>query len=121
MNSFGKAITQRVFHRNGTAGDLAKLPAAYRNAGGGLMSRIASAAILRLALRWPAFAVILMLSMVVARLMPGRSQRYRDSPRPAASLIARLIAKRREQGECARNDGRRHTAGAGRGSAPAPQ
>jgi hypothetical protein len=45
MNSFGKAITQRVFDRNGTAGDLARPPAAYRNAGGGLMSRIAAAGI----------------------------------------------------------------------------
>ena len=26
MNSFGKAIMQRVFDRNGTAGDLARLP-----------------------------------------------------------------------------------------------
>jgi len=34
-----------VFDRNATAGDLAGLTAAYRNAGGGLMSRIAAAGI----------------------------------------------------------------------------
>ena len=84
MNSFVKAITQRVFDRNGTAGDLARLPAAYRNAGGGLMSRIAAAGILRLALRWPAFAVILMLSMVAARVMSSRSQRTEIRPVPRA-------------------------------------
>ena len=43
MNSFAKAITRRVFDRMDTTGDLARLPAAYRNAGGGsLMSRIAA-------------------------------------------------------------------------------
>ena len=84
MNSFVKPITQRVFGRNGTAGDLAKLPAAYRNAGGGLMSHIAATGILRLALRWPAFAVLLMLSMVAARVMSGRSQRAAIPPVPRA-------------------------------------
>ena len=74
MNSLGKAIMRRVFDRNGTADDLARLPAAYRNAGGSLMSRIAAVGALRLALRWPALAVILILSMVAARVMSGRSQ-----------------------------------------------
>ena len=84
MNSLGKAIVQRVFDRNGTAGDLARLPAVYRNAGGGLMSRIAAAGILRLAVRWPAFAVILILSMAAARVMSGRSQRPEIPPVPRA-------------------------------------
>jgi len=74
MNRLAKAL-MHVFDRNGTAGDLARLPAAYRDAGGGFTSRIAAAGILRLALRWPAFAVILILSMVAARVMSGRSQR----------------------------------------------
>ena len=85
MNSLGKAIVQRVFDRNGTAGDLARLPAAYRNAGGGLMSRIAAAGILRLAVRWPLFAVILILSMVAARVMSGRSQQAQIPPGPRLS------------------------------------
>jgi hypothetical protein len=51
MYSFGKAIMRRILDRNGTADDLAKLPAAYRNAGGGLTSRIAAAGILRLIIR----------------------------------------------------------------------
>ncbi len=37
-----------------------------------LASRIAAAGILRLALRWPAVSVILILSIVAARLISGR-------------------------------------------------
>jgi hypothetical protein len=77
MNILAKAILRRVFD---TAGDLA-LPAVYRNAGGGLMSRIAAAGILRLALRWPALTVVLILSAVAARVMSGRRHQANDSPR----------------------------------------
>ena len=72
MNTVTKGIMRRVFDPVDKAGDLARLPAVYRNAGGGLMSRIAAAGMLRLALRWPAFTVILILSMVAARVMSGR-------------------------------------------------
>ena len=84
MNSFPRGIMRRVFGPVATSGDLARLPAVYRNAGDGLMSRIAAAGILRLALRWPAFAVILMLSLVAARVMSGRSQRAEIPPVPRA-------------------------------------
>ena len=72
MNILAKAILRRIFDRIDTAGDLARLPAVYRNAGGGLMSHIAAAGILRLALRWPALTVVLILSVVAARLMSSR-------------------------------------------------
>jgi hypothetical protein len=72
MNTVTKGIMRRVFNPVDTAGDLTRLPSLYWNAGGGLMSRIAAAGILRLALRWPAFTVILILSMVAAHVMSGR-------------------------------------------------
>ena len=72
MNLLAKTILRRVFDRVDTAADLARLPAVYRNAGGGLMSRIAAAGILRLALRWPALTLILVLSVVAARIMADR-------------------------------------------------
>ena len=81
MNTFAKAILGRVSDRNGTAGDLARLPAVYRKAGGGLMNRIATAGILRLAFRWPVFTIILVLSVMVARILSGE-RHDRDSPRP---------------------------------------
>jgi hypothetical protein len=84
MNRLAKGL-MHVFDRTGTAGDLARLPAAYRDAGGGFMSRIAAAGIPRLALRWPAFAVILILSMVAARVMAGRSQGAEVPPVPRLS------------------------------------
>jgi hypothetical protein len=52
MNTLATAILRRVFDRIDAAGNLAGQPPVYRNAGGGLMSRIAAAGILRLALRW---------------------------------------------------------------------
>jgi hypothetical protein len=49
------------------------------------MRRIAAAGILRLALRWPAFTVIVILSMVAARVMSGwRHERAEISPLPPA-------------------------------------
>jgi hypothetical protein len=74
MNILAKAILRRIFHRIDTAGDLARLPAVYRNVGGGLMSHITAAGILRLALRWPGLTVVLILSAVAARLMSRRHQ-----------------------------------------------
>ena len=44
------------------------------------MNRIAAAGILRLALRWPALTVIVILSVIVARVMSERRhQRIRSS------------------------------------------
>jgi hypothetical protein len=73
MNSLAKAITRRVFDRMDRTGDLARLPAAYRNAGrGGLMNRIAAAGLLRLALRWPGLSVMAILLLVAARILAPR-------------------------------------------------
>ena len=83
MNAITNGIMRRVFGPVETPGDLARLPAFYRGAGGGLMSRIAAAGILRLALRWPAFTVILILSMLTARVMSGRwHERAEIPPQP---------------------------------------
>ena len=81
MNTFAKAILGRVSDRNGTAGDLARLPAVYRKAGGGLMNRIATAGILRLAFRWPVFTMIIVLSVMGARIMSA-GRHDRGSPPP---------------------------------------
>jgi hypothetical protein len=80
MNSFPRGIMRRVFGPVAASGDLAKLPAVYRDAGDGLMSRIVAAGILRLALRWPAFTMILILSMVAAGVMSGRGHERAEIP-----------------------------------------
>jgi hypothetical protein len=77
MNIIVKAIRQRVFDRIDTA-DVARLPAT----GAGVMSRIAAAGILRLAFRWPALSIILIVSVVAARALTGRRHRA-DGSRPA--------------------------------------
>ena len=79
MNILAQTILRRLFDRIDTAGDLARLLAAYRGTGGGLMSRVATAGILRLALRWPALTVILVLAVVAARVMAGRRRREPDN------------------------------------------
>jgi hypothetical protein len=81
MNIFVKAIRQRVFDRIETV-DVARLPAIYRYAGASVMSRIAAAGILRLAFRWPALSIILIVSVVAARALTGRRHRA-DGSRPA--------------------------------------
>jgi hypothetical protein len=82
MATLATAILRRVFDRIDAAGNLAGQPPVYRNAGGGLMSRIAAAGILRLALRWPALTVILILGVAAARVMSGR-RRQPDDVAPA--------------------------------------
>jgi hypothetical protein len=49
-----------------------------RRLAGGLVARTATAGILRLALRWPALAVILVLTGLIARVMTGRRRRAGD-------------------------------------------
>ena len=81
MSFLTRALLQGVFDRRAFAGDLARLPAIYRYAGGGLTGRLATAGILRLALRWPALAGVLILAMVVARITSkGRPQRAGEPP-----------------------------------------
>jgi hypothetical protein len=83
MNTLARAILRLVFDRNHAAGDLARLPAVYRDAArGSLMGRIAAAGILRLAFRWPVLTMILILSVVAARVVSGR-RRQPDRNRPA--------------------------------------
>jgi hypothetical protein len=82
MKSLTREILLRALGRRAIAADLARLPAAYRRAGGGLTSQLATAGILRLALRWPALTWILILSMVAARIMSGR-RRQPDDIAPA--------------------------------------
>jgi hypothetical protein len=88
MNILAKAILRRVFDRIDTAANLSRLPGVSRNADGGLMSRIAAAGILRLALRWPALTVILILSVVIARVMSGRRRQPDDFPALPPALPA---------------------------------
>lgn len=73
MNIFA-TILRRIFDRIDTAGDPARLPTVYRNVGGGFMSHITTAGILRLALRWPGLTQVVILSAVAARLMSRRHQ-----------------------------------------------
>jgi hypothetical protein len=82
MNILVKSILHRVIDSVGTNADMARLPAAYRRSGGGLMSRIATAGILRLAFRWPALTVLVILSAIAARVLTGR-RRPADDVRPA--------------------------------------
>jgi len=83
MNILAKAILPRVFDHSNAADP--RLPAA-RSVGSGLMNRIAAAGILRLALRWPAVSVILILSIVAARLISGRRSPA-DARHPAALFM----------------------------------
>lgn len=80
MSFLGRAFGQRVFDRRAVA-DLAQLPAIYRYAGGGLTGRIATAALLRLALRWPALAGVLILAMLVARIASSGRRAPADAVR----------------------------------------
>jgi hypothetical protein len=75
MRSLTGEFLRRALGRRATAADLARLPAVYRLAGGGLTSRLARAGILRLALRWPALTWILVAWMIAARIMSSRRRR----------------------------------------------
>ena len=78
MRPLALEVLQRVFDRRATAADLARLPALYRRAGGGFASRIATAGILRLALRWPGLTGFLIVAVLAARIMSRRRQRSDD-------------------------------------------
>lgn len=71
MNLLTRAIGRRILDRIDVAVGSGR-PSASRTVGGDLMSRIAAAGILRLALRWPALSVIVIVSVVAARLMTRR-------------------------------------------------
>ena len=81
MNILLETIVRRVFDRIDRTAERVRRPAVYRHAGGGLMSTIAARGILSLALRWPALAVLLILSVLAARVMSaGRTYRTTTSP-----------------------------------------
>jgi hypothetical protein len=82
MSFLARAFLQRVFDRRAMAADLARLPAIYRYAGGGLTGRIATAGALRLALRWPALTGVVILAMVLARIMSTSRPRSADVSPP---------------------------------------
>ena len=48
--------------------------------GGSLMSRVATAGMLRLALRWPVLTVVLILSVIAARVLTARRHPDHFSP-----------------------------------------
>ena len=78
MSTF-PGIMRRIRSRR-HAYDPKRLPAVYRTRKVS-MSRIAAAGVLRLALRWPAFTIILIFSMVAARLiMSGRRHERAEIP-----------------------------------------
>ena len=78
MRPLTRALLHRVFDRRATAADLARLPALYRYAGGGLTGRLATVGLLRLALRWPSLTGILIVAMLAARLVSRRRRRSDD-------------------------------------------
>ena len=49
--------------------------------GGGQINRVAAAGILRLALRWPALSVIVVVSVIAARLLARRPGQTGEGPR----------------------------------------
>jgi hypothetical protein len=77
MDWLSRAILRRVFDRVDAAAGFAS-SASNGNVGGRLMSRIAAAGILRLAMRWPALTLILILSVVAARVVAGRRHQPAD-------------------------------------------
>ena len=70
MNILTSAIRRRVMDRIDAALGVAR--PAPRTAGGALLSRLAAASLQRLALRWPALSVLLIVSVVAARFMARR-------------------------------------------------
>ncbi|HJR04701.1 MAG TPA: hypothetical protein VKA83_23875 [Methylomirabilota bacterium] len=78
MNVLARAIRQHILDSIDALG-LSGFQTA-RAGGGGLMSRIAAAGILRLALRWPALSVIVIVSVLAARLMAKRTNPPGNAP-----------------------------------------
>ncbi len=67
MNDLASTILRRLLDRDGS---------------GGFMSRVATAGALRLALRWPALTVVLILSVIAARLLSARRRQPDDLSPP---------------------------------------
>jgi hypothetical protein len=71
----------RALDRRAAAGDLTRLPAWYRRTGGGLTGGLATARILRFALRWPGLTGFALVALLAARIVSRR--RRRDDVAPA--------------------------------------
>lgn len=83
MKPLTRAILRSLAERRATAFDLARLPALYGFVGGGLRGRLATAGLLRLALRWPALTWAVIAAIVAARLVTRQQRRGADG-RPAS-------------------------------------
>ena len=75
MNSLTTSILRLVSERMAP-----QLTKGYPNAAGGPLSRVAAAGVLRLAFRWPALSVVLILGVIIARVMSGRRHRLNEGP-----------------------------------------
>ena len=89
MSILTSAIRRRMMDRIDAALGVAR--PARRPAGGALMSRLAAASALRLALRWPALSVFLIVSVVAARLLARRRGEIIQGPHPGpARRVSRV-------------------------------
>jgi hypothetical protein len=91
MNTVTRAIRRRILDRVDPTARLVGSPAS-RTAGGDLMNRIAAVGILRLALRWPALSVVLIVSVLAARLMARRRNPQSLCPPPSSPAAVRVGA-----------------------------
>lgn len=80
MTILTSAIQRRMMDRLDAVLGVAR--PAPRTAGGALMNRLAMASVLRLALRWPALSIFLVVSVVAARLLTRRSGEIIRAPAP---------------------------------------
>jgi len=80
MTIFTSAIQRRMMDRLDAVLGVAR--PAPGTAGGALMSRLAVASVMRLALRWPALSVFLIVSVVAARLLTRRPGEIIRGPAP---------------------------------------
>lgn len=83
MNIVTGAIRRRILDRIDPTARLVRSPAS-RTAGGDLMNRIAAVGILRLAFRWPTLSVVLIVSVLAARLMATRRRNQQGLCLPPA-------------------------------------
>ena len=82
MSILTSAIRRRMMDRIDAALGVAR--PVRRTAGGALLNRLAAASALRLALRWPALSVFLIVSLVAARLLARRPGEIIQGPPPGS-------------------------------------
>ncbi len=79
MNSLTTSILRLVSER--LAPQVTNASGVYPTPAGGFLSRIAAAGVLRMAFRWPALSVVLILGVIIARVMRSRNDRLNEGPR----------------------------------------